>query len=81
MKNTVKFIAAFVLSMFLLVPASAATTVLNGDEISVVQAPEKDKKAKKESKEAKKECKKECCDKKESCDKKKEESKEEKKAE
>ncbi|MFB6320187.1 hypothetical protein [Saccharicrinis sp. FJH54] len=80
MKNIIKFLAAFVLSMMLMVPANAAATVLNGDEIVVVQAPEKDKKEKKESAD-KKACEKKCCDKEKSCDKKKEESKKEKKAE
>ena len=80
MKNSIKFLAAFVLSMMLLVPASAVTTVLNGDEIAVVQTSAKEKKTKKEAAENK-ECDKKCCDKANSCDKKKETAKKEEKAE
>ena len=80
MKNSIKFLAAFILSMMLMIPANAAVTVLNGDEIAVVQAPEKEKKEKKECSD-KKECEKKCCNKEKSCDKKKEETKKEKKAE
>lgn len=80
MKNGIKFIAAFVLSMMLIVPASAVGTVLNGENIAVVSTPEKDKKEKKESAD-KKECEKKCCSKEKSCDKKKEEAKKAEKSE
>lgn len=60
MKNSVKFIVAVVFSLMLMVPATAATSTVLSDEITVVANQEKEKKEKK------------ACDKKEkaACDKK-----------